>query len=112
MEIFVSILIILCSVLLILMVLVQNSKGGGLASNFSASNQIMGYKKTADFLEKMTWSLAIALVFFCIVASMVVLNDPATNQSAIKNQVEQQASQLPAANMPVQQTQQQQQPQE
>ena len=49
---FVSILVMLVSILLVLIVLVQNSKGGGLASNFSASNQIMGVRKTTDFLKK------------------------------------------------------------
>ena len=42
--------------------MLQNSKGGGLASEFSSSNQIMGVRKTADFLEKATWTLAIILV--------------------------------------------------
>jgi len=62
-------LIIITSVLLILIVLVQNSKGGGLVSNFAATNQMMGVRKTTDFLEKATWGLAIALVFFCIVGT-------------------------------------------
>jgi preprotein translocase subunit SecG len=48
----VSVLILIACVLLSLVVLVQNSKGGGLASNFSSSNQFMGVRKTADFLEK------------------------------------------------------------
>lgn len=59
-------LIIITSVLLVLIVLVQNSKGGGLVSNFSATNQMMGVRKTTDFLEKATWGLAIALVVFCV----------------------------------------------
>ena len=58
----VTLLILISSVLLVLVVLVQNSKGGGLASNFSASNQIMGVKKTSDFLEKATWTLAILIL--------------------------------------------------
>ena len=58
----ISILIIIVSILLILVVLIQNSKGGGLASNFASSNQVMGVRKTADFLEKTTWALAIALL--------------------------------------------------
>lgn len=62
-------LIIITSVLLVLIVLVQNSKGGGLVSNFAATNQMMGVRKTTDFLEKATWGLAIALVFFCIVGT-------------------------------------------
>ena len=38
--------------------LVQNSKGGGLAANFTSAGQSMGIRKTADFLEKSTWTLA------------------------------------------------------
>ena len=51
----ISVLIFIICVLLILIVLVQNSKGGGLASSFASSNQIMGVRKTTDFLEKATW---------------------------------------------------------
>jgi preprotein translocase subunit SecG len=59
-----AILIIITSILLVLVVLVQNPKGGGLSSSFGggAGNQIMGAKKTTDFLEKATWTLAIALI--------------------------------------------------
>ena len=52
MATFITILIVLAAVLMILIVLVQNSKGGGLASGFASSNQIMGVRKTTDFLEK------------------------------------------------------------
>ncbi|MCT4587902.1 MAG: preprotein translocase subunit SecG [Carboxylicivirga sp.] len=69
---FVSILVILVSILLILIVLVQNSKGGGLASNFSSQNQVMGVRKTTDFLEKATWTLACALLVLSFVAVMVL----------------------------------------
>ena len=55
-------LVILASVLMCVIVLIQESKGGGLASGFSSSNQIMGVRKTTDFLEKATWGLAIAMV--------------------------------------------------
>jgi preprotein translocase subunit SecG len=75
---FISILVILVSVLLILIVLVQNSKGGGLASNFSASNQVMGVRKTTDFLEKATWTLAGFLLVLSFVAVMVLPKDVAT----------------------------------
>ena len=91
MAILVNVLIILASVLLILIVLVQNSKGGGLASNFSASNQVMGVRKTTDFLEKATWGLAIALVVFCLVSTMSV--DKGTglkNKSAIEEELKNQ----------------------
>jgi preprotein translocase subunit SecG len=63
---FISILILICSVLLVLIVLVQNSKGGGLAAGFSSSNQVLGVRKTTDFLEKATWTLVVLLVFFCV----------------------------------------------
>jgi preprotein translocase subunit SecG len=62
MYVLVSILILIICILLILIVLVQNSKGGGLASNFQSSNQYMGVRQTTDFLEKSTWTLAIALL--------------------------------------------------
>ena len=51
------ILIVLAALLMIGIVLIQESKGGGLASNFSSSNQIMGVRKTTDFIEKTTWGL-------------------------------------------------------
>ena len=59
--------IIVC-VLLVLIVLIQNPKGGGLSSNFSASSQMLGVQKTGDFLEKGTWFLAI----FLMVLSMAI----------------------------------------
>ena len=52
-------LIVLAAVLMCFIVLIQNSKGGGLAAGFASSNQIMGVRKTTDVLEKATWGLAI-----------------------------------------------------
>lgn len=69
MSTIISVLIIIVSVLLILVVLVQNSKGGGLASSFASSNQVMGVRKTADFLEKATWTLAGALLVLCVIST-------------------------------------------
>lgn len=60
-QLFLIISIIVC-VLLVLIVLIQNPKGGGLSSNFSSSSQLMGVQKTGDFLEKGTWVLAITLM--------------------------------------------------
>lgn len=65
----ISILIVIVCILLILVVLVQNSKGGGLASSFSSSNQVMGVRKTADFLEKATWTLAISLLALSLIST-------------------------------------------
>lgn len=69
---FLVILILIVCVLLAIVVLVQNSKGGGLAANFSAPNQIMGVRKTADFLEKSTWWLAIILVVLSLAATAAI----------------------------------------
>lgn len=87
-QLIIALLFIAC-ILLILIVLVQNSKGGGLASNFQASNQIMGVRKTADFLEKATWVLAGALLFLSIVGTAFIPRDnQAGNQSLIKDKIE------------------------
>ncbi len=83
----VSVLIIIASILLTLIVLVQNSKGGGLASNFSGSNQVMGVRKTADFLEKATWTLAISLVVLSMVATMTIPRGQVEKRSKIEQQV-------------------------
>lgn len=74
-----TVLIVVTCVFTILIVLVQNSKGGGLASNFSASNQYMGVRKTADFLEKATWTLGGALILFSLLAGISV---PKSSQEA------------------------------
>lgn len=63
---------VIASVLMCFIVLIQNSKGGGLASSFSSSNAIMGVRKTTDFLEKTTWTLAAVMVVFSIVAAYTV----------------------------------------
>lgn len=87
MYLFLTILILAVCVILILIVLVQNSKGGGLASSFSASNQFMGVRKTADFLEKATWTLAGSLLILCLVASVSISHGEAAKKSAIEEQV-------------------------
>ncbi|KWW29820.1 MAG: preprotein translocase subunit SecG [bacterium P3] len=66
---FLVVLILIVCLLLAVVVLVQNSKGGGLAANFSAPNQFMGVRRTADFLEKATWWLAIILVVLSLAAT-------------------------------------------
>ena len=68
MYIFLTILIVIAAILLTLLVLVQNSKGGGLAAGFASGNQVMGAPKTADFLEKATWTLVALIVAFSIAA--------------------------------------------
>lgn len=65
-------LIVLAAILMCLVVLIQNSKGGGLASSFAASNQIMGVRKTTDFIEKLTWGLAAFMVVMSVAISYVI----------------------------------------
>ena len=60
------ILAVLVAILLTFIVVIQESKGGGLASNFAASNQIMGVRKTTDVIEKATWTLAGLLVVISV----------------------------------------------
>ncbi len=63
---FIQVLIIIISILLVLVVLVQNSKGGGIASNFAGNTQIVGVKRQAELIEKITWGFIIALFVLCI----------------------------------------------
>ncbi len=89
MFVFVSVLIFIVCILLVLIVLVQNSKGGGLAANFSSSNQVMGVRKTTDFLEKATWGLAGALLFLCVLAAAFIPREGGeTNQSIMQEQID------------------------
>jgi len=92
---FIVILILIVSVVLALVVLVQNSKGGGLAANFSAPNQIMGVRKTTDFLEKLTWGLAIALVVLSLIATISI--NSGRSASTQKNAVNADQVELPSA---------------
>ena len=77
------ILIVVASLMMIGIVLIQESKGGGLASNFSSSNAIMGVRKTTDFIEKATWGLAIAMVVISV-ASAYVAPSATTDESGIE----------------------------
>ncbi|MCD8318921.1 MAG: preprotein translocase subunit SecG [Paraprevotella sp.] len=76
------ILIVILAVLMCLIVLIQESKGGGLASSFSASNQIMGVRKTTDVIEKLTWGLAAAMVVLSV-ASVFFIPKVSTVESAM-----------------------------
>jgi len=71
MQTLLIVLTVIVSILLIGVVLIQKSKGGGLASNFAGSNQIMGVRRTNNFIEKATWSLAIVILFLSIFSSIV-----------------------------------------
>ena len=95
----ITVLVIIVCVLLLLIVLIQNPKGG-LDSAFSTNNQVMGVRKTADFLEKATWTLGIGLVVLSIASAAVhPSKDVETEtQSIIQDQID--AKALPAQNVP------------
>ena len=84
---FIIVITFIVCALLILLVLGQNAKGGGLASSFSSSNQVMGVRKTTDFLEKGTWILAIALVLLCVSATAFLPRQEQA-KSAIDQQIQ------------------------
>jgi len=86
--IFVSVLVIIACVFQIMIVLVQNSKGGGLAANFTSTGQTMGIRKTADFLEKSTWTLAAAILILCVVATASIPRGTGSGESRIQEQIE------------------------
>ena len=66
MYVFLTVLIVIAAILLTLLVLVQNSKGGGLANGFAGGNQVMGAPRTANFLEKATWTLVIFIAVLAV----------------------------------------------
>lgn len=86
--IFISIIVIIACILQVLVVLVQNSKGGGLAANFTSAGQSMGIRKTADFLEKATWTLAGAILILCVVATATIPRGSTTGRSRIENSIQ------------------------
>mgnify|MGYP003295859301 CR=1 FL=1 len=87
-----TVIIVLISVLLVLIVLLQKSKGGGLAAGFQSSNQIMGAPKTANFLEKATWTLMGVIAIFCICCTLILKH---SGSAATSNAIELQEQSAP-----------------
>ena len=85
------ILIVIAALLMVGIVLIQESKGGGLASQFSGYNQIGGVRKTTDFIEKTTWGLAAAMVVLSVFCAYVA--PQASNESSVMENYE-----VPATN--------------
>ena len=98
-----TILILIASALLVVVVLLQNGKGEGLASNFIAGNQTLGVRQTADLLEKVSWVLVAFIVVLSIITSFTTGTTGAdmdvTNQ--IENVATQSQPEFPTA--PIQQ---------
>lgn len=81
-------LIVLAGILMCFIVLIQNSKGGGLAAGFASSNQIMGVRKTTDVLEKATWGLAIFMVVLSVASAYALPTGGSSSnlQKELKNE--------------------------
>ena len=88
------ILIILASILMVFIVLIQESKGGGLASNFSSTNSIMGVRKTTDLVEKLTRGLAAAMVILSVACAYVA--PQAMGEGSVMEGATQEQTALPA----------------
>ena len=91
MIIFLIILLIVVCLALVFIVLVQNPKGGGLVSEFSSANQIIGVQKSTDTVEKITWGLASALLVLCLATTWLggslQNQDPAERKSLIQDKI-------------------------
>ncbi len=88
------ILIVLTALLMIGIVLIQESKGGGLASGFASANSLAGVRQTTNFIEKATWTLAAAMVVISI-ACAYVAPQATTESSVIENAATEQAQTNP-----------------
>ncbi|MGI4735086.1 MAG: preprotein translocase subunit SecG [Janthinobacterium lividum] len=93
------VLILIVCLLLALVVLAQNPKGGGISSQFGAGGaaNLMGVKRTGDLLEKLTWGFAIGLIVLSLGTHMISFGDGPTRSI---NQQRAQQVKLPAAPAP------------
>ena len=83
--IFFVIIVLLCCIILGLIVLVQNHKGGGLATNIGGlSNQFMGVKQTTDVLEKGTWIFAAIVALLCLFSAAFIPNRTTKNENLLE----------------------------
>lgn len=99
-----GVLVIICSVVLGLIVLIQNPKGGGLSASLGGfSNQLMGVKQTTDVLEKGTWVFAAAVGLLCILSPVFIKNAGGGNSAndnlrqGVSTSTQQKAATPPAA---------------
>lgn len=88
----IAILIVIASIFLTIIVLVQNSKGGGLAANFASGNQTFGVRQTADFLEKATWTLAVIIIVLCVLATAFAAQKGEVVNTELQQKIENSAS--------------------
>lgn len=100
------IFILITCVLLALVVLIQNSKGGGLAANFAPQNRIVGAREEGNLLEKATWILAVVLVVLSLTASIAIPRGASTDsESGLKTELSTENVNVQVNPIPMQQTQ-------
>lgn len=92
------ILVVIASIFMCLIVLIQESKGGGLASGYASGNQVLGVRKTTDVIEKVTWGLAAAMVVFSIL-SVYFIPSSSSDTSVMENSAIEQQTTAPT-NLP------------
>ena len=92
-----TVLVLIASILITLIVLLQNGKGGGLASNFAAGNQTFGVRQTTDILEKITWGLVAFIFVVSIVTTFTLSNSAKEIDLTEKIEAEVSAPEFPAA---------------
>ncbi|WP_026897128.1 preprotein translocase subunit SecG [Daejeonella oryzae] len=96
------ILAIVVCVLLGLIILIQNPKGGGLSSGFSGSNNVMGVQRTGDFLEKGTWVLAVILMVLALLINVTIPRGGDVDENRdIQNQINKTAPAAAPSTLPV-----------
>lgn len=98
----VTIIILIICAMLALVVLAQNPKGGGLAAGFTGAQQIGGVQRTADFLEKATWTLSGALMVLCLISAGLQQGsgDAASELDSMEQSTEAGADAAPAEEAP------------
>ena len=86
-SIFLVLITIVCF-LLIIVIMVQNPKGGGLSSSLGGSTQMGGVQKTTDFLDKSTWTLAGILILLILLSSLSFSGSLSDSNSKIVDEKE------------------------
>ena len=96
-----SVLIIITCILLVLIIMIQNPKGGGLSATFGGGSQMMGVQKTTDFLDKSTWALAITLLTLTLLSNFLVDRETiASPETELQEQIDK-ANFIPPSDIPI-----------
>ena len=89
MQLLISIIIIVACILLVLVVYIQNPKGGGLSSDFGAAQQIGGVQRTNDFIDNATWTLAGIIMVLSVVMTIMLTPEKQLTPEEIQQQQQQ-----------------------